>query len=92
MRYVFALCLCLLLFAQPVTAWAADFNFHVQFGRADDGNVSGEVFFNNKLVWRLRLLTDGARPVSSGRDDRTTFLSPHIAHGLLLIKISHPSE
>lgn len=76
-----------LMFLYPSSALAADFNFNINLIR-QEGATCGELWFNDKLVWRLALLSDGAKPVSSGLNSaNTTLVIPDIVHGMFVVKM-----
>ena len=66
---------------------AAGFTLNIQVMRQDDGTTCSELWYNDKVVWRLALLADGARPVSGSYNATTTLIAPDIINGLFLIKI-----
>jgi hypothetical protein len=53
----------------------------------EDGTTYGELVFNNQIIWRLAVLADGARTVTSVNSTKTTFVAPDIANGMFLIKV-----
>jgi len=71
----------------PSKVLAAGFTLNVQVMRQDDGTTCSELRYNDKVVWRLALLTDGAKPVSGSYNAKTTLIAPDIIDGLFLIKI-----
>lgn len=71
----------------PKQALAAEFALSINVVRQDDGTTCGELWYDHKVLWRLALLTDGAKPVSGSYNTRTTFIAPDIINGLFLIKI-----
>lgn len=86
-KLVIALILGVLMLMYPSAALAADFNFNINLMR-QDGATCGELWFNDKLVWRLALLSDGAKPVSSGLNGaNTTLVIPDIVHGMFVVKM-----
>jgi|GEM_PF-651485 len=86
-KVVVALLLSTILTLYPSSAQAADFSFNVNILRQDDATC-GELWLNNKLVWRLALLSDGAKPVSGGFNSAsTTFVIPDIVNGMFVVKI-----
>ena len=60
---------------------------NVQVMRQDDSTVWSELWYNDKIVWRVALLYDGARAVSRSNRTETTFIAPDISDGLFLIRI-----
>jgi len=71
----------------PHKALAAGFTLNIQVMRHDDGTTCSELWYNDKVVWRLALLADGAKPVSGAYNATTTLIAPDIINGLFLIKI-----
>lgn len=92
MRYIIILVLAATIFAAPATAFAGNFNMNISVSRMEDGTTCGELWFNNKVFWRLQVLADGARPVSSSKSVNTTLITPDIINGLFLIKFSNETE
>ena len=87
MRNIICILFILLSFVLPSQALASGFMMNVQVIRQDDGTTSGELWYNDKVVWRLSILTDGAKPVSGSHNAATTLIIPDIINGMLLIKI-----
>lgn len=87
MRKVICILLVLLSFMWPGQAAASGFKMNIQVMRQDDGTTCGELWYNDKVVWRLSILTDGAKPVSGSHTATTTFIAPDIINGMFLIKI-----
>jgi hypothetical protein len=77
--------LALLIF--PVTAYAADFNIHINISRQDDGIANTEVWYNGSIVWRVMLLPDGAKPALVRPGERATIIVPDISSGFFSFKI-----
>lgn len=92
MRYLLIFFMITVILAAPVSAFAAGFNMNINISRLEDGTTCGELWFNNKVLWRLQVLTDGARPVTSGKSGNTTLITPDIVNGLFLIKINNETE
>lgn len=78
------LALCLLW---PAAASAGEAKVNIAFLRQDDGTTIGELWYNDRVVWRLRLLGDGAQPVTGASGPRTTVVAPDLDNGLFLLKI-----
>lgn len=68
-------------------AYAADLKFGVTFARQADGAAVGEFWYDDKMVWRLKICSDGVRPVSGSGGDRTTVITPDVVRGLFLLKV-----
>lgn len=64
-------------------AWQLNF----QLSRENDGSFSGEMWYNNDMLWRLTFQTDGALPASSGYDPRVTVVAPDIVNGLFVLRV-----
>lgn len=93
MRFFLILFIVVAIIGVPAAASAAEFmSINLAFFRAEDGTTSGELLFNNKVVWRIQVLADGARPVSSSKGGNTTIISPDIINGLFLIKVNQASD
>ncbi len=84
-RLVCAFLLMLALLA-PATASAAEFKFNVAVSRQDDGTTPGELWYNDRVLWRVRLAGDGAQPVSSPAGVNTTVVVPEVEGGMFLLK------
>ncbi|WP_425059779.1 hypothetical protein SCACP_03880 [Sporomusa carbonis] len=86
-KLIIALTLLTVLMLYPSQALAADFSFNINIVR-QDGSTCGELWFNDKLVWRLAVLPDGAKPVSGGvRGANTTLIIPDIVNGMFVVKV-----
>lgn len=72
------------LWIEPV--WAAEAKFHVNVLRQEDGTTSGEFWYNDKMIWRLTICSDGAEPVSRNGGTGTTLI-PDVMNGMFLFKI-----
>ena len=75
---------------QPGMAWAANWGFGLNLLRGDDGIVRGELWLNDRLVWRLELLSDAAEPVSlpEARAPVTTLVIPDMVDGMLVLRFA----
>lgn len=87
MRKIICILLVLFSFMWPGHALASGFTMNIQVIRQDDGTTCGELWYNNKVVWRLSVLTDGAKPVSGSHTAATTLIAPDIINGMFLIKV-----
>ena len=87
MRKVISILLIVCALVWPNTALAAGFTLNMQVMRQDDDTTCSELRYNNNVVWRFTLLTDGAKPVSGSYNAMTTLITPDIIDGLFLIKI-----
>ena len=71
----------------PSNVFAAEFTLNIQVMRQEDGTTCSELWYKDKVVWRLALLADGAKPVSGSYNATTTLIAPDIINGLFLIKV-----
>ena len=92
MRMTVLLLILLLITIAPAETSAADLNCNVNISRFDDGTTCGELIINNTVIWRLMILTDGARPVSRSFRGGTTFILPDIVNGMLTVKVQHDDQ
>ena len=60
---------------------------NIQLIRQDDGTTCGQLWYNDKIVWRVALLADGVRSVSVSNNAETTLITPDIINGLFLIRV-----
>jgi len=82
-----SLLLAILIIICPAGGFAADLNVNVMLVR-QDGATCGELWIDNALVWRLALLSDGAKPVVyNGNNGNTTLIIPDIVNGMFVIKV-----
>jgi hypothetical protein len=82
-----SLLLAVLIMFCPAWGLAADLNFNMMVVR-QEGVTCGELWIDNTLVWRLALLTDGAKPVvHNGNHANTTLVIPDIVSGMFVVKI-----
>lgn len=86
-RIIIALVLAAVLSLSPNQALAAEFKLNINVVRQDDGATSTELWYNDRVIWRLTLLADGAKPVSTGTSSQTTYVTPDIINGLFLLKV-----
>lgn len=84
----FSLLVACVLLGLPASAAAAPFKVGFSITRPDEGVVCSELTYNDEIIWKIQLLSDGARPVSGGGSGQTTIIVPDIAHGLFAIKIN----
>lgn len=85
-RLIFALVVAVLVL-WPNPAFAADFKVNINVIRQDDGVTSTELWYNDRVLWRLTILSDGTKPVTAGSSSKTIFLTPDIVNGLFLLKV-----
>jgi len=83
------ICILIVAFALmfPQQASAAAFTMNIQLMHQEDGMACGELWYNQKLIWRLALLNDGAKPVYGSYNAATTFIAPDIINGCFVIKV-----
>lgn len=86
-RKIICILIIILTLGWPKEVLAAEFSLSINVVRQDDGATCGELWYNHKVLWRLTLLTDGAKPVSGSYNTRTTLVTPDIIDGLFLVKI-----
>lgn len=87
MRKLICLFAFLSVFSVTLNAYASDWKINLHVTRDTDGSLSGEMWYNNNMVWRLKLQTDGALPAVSSGDSRVTVLVPDIVNGLFVLKV-----
>jgi len=75
------------VFSMCTVAYASDWRINLHVARENDGSLSGEMWYNNDMVWRLKIQTDGALPAVSSGDPRVTVLVPDIVDGLFVLKV-----
>jgi len=80
--------LLILLLLWPSCAAAAAFKMDISIVRLDDGTIRGELWYDNRLLWRVELVADGATPVTGGPPGTTTSVVPDIVDGMLLLKVN----
>jgi len=71
----------------PASASAAELKISVALSRADDGAAIGELWYNDRVVWRLRIVSDGAQPVAGRSGGSTTVVVPDMESGMFLLKV-----
>jgi hypothetical protein len=77
----------IVLFTINSVAFAADWQVNIHLSRENGSLLSGEMWYNNDMVWRLKIQADGALPAISGNDPRVTVLVPDIVDGLFVLKV-----
>lgn len=87
MRKRIGLAVILAWLSLTTTAFAADWQLNIHVSPENGGLLSGEMWYNNDMVWRLKIQTDGAIPVISANDPRETVLVPDIVGGLFVLKV-----
>ncbi|MPM27824.1 hypothetical protein SDC9_74338 [bioreactor metagenome] len=87
MRRLFLVLAAATLILWPNQALAAEFKVNINVVRQNDGATSTEFWYNDRVVWRLTILADGAQPVLAGGSSETTFVTPDIVKGLFLLKV-----
>jgi hypothetical protein len=71
----------------PSSVLAADIKFNVSVTRQEDGTTLGELLFNERVIWRLKVCSDGAEPVTGNGGANTTVVIPDIVNGLFVLKV-----
>ena len=87
MRFSVIVVVFLLLLTLPVAAEAAAFQWGLHISRQADGTTCGEFLFDNKVIWKLQNLAEGAWPVSGNTGTSGTLISPDIINGMFVIKV-----
>ncbi|HWQ62066.1 MAG TPA: hypothetical protein VN521_07120 [Negativicutes bacterium] len=87
MAKLFSSLLIFLALLAPVPASAAGFSVNVAVSRQDDGTLSGELWYNDQVIWRLRIVGEGVRPVAGQAGGGTTVVVPDIDKGLFQLKV-----
>lgn len=80
------LVIALLLFV-PSFAQAADSKITVHFVRQEDGSAFGELSYNEQVVWRIKVCSDGAEPTASWNNSKVTVVVPDVVNGMFLVKV-----
>lgn len=84
-KLLLALILGVMISCFPSAVLAADFNINIL---RQDGATCGELWVNDKLIWRVAVLSDDAKPVTGGfAGANTTFIVPDIVHGMFLLRV-----
>ncbi len=87
MRKKIAMIMLLMLLAFPGQAMAAGFNFDIHLSRTEDGTAYTEILYNNRVLWKISLLTDGARPAASIGEDDGIIIAPDLENGMFVLRI-----
>ncbi|MDU4961378.1 MAG: hypothetical protein E6X17_12050 [Sporomusaceae bacterium] len=87
MRKRIGLAVILAWLSLTTTAFAADWKLNIHVSPENGGLFSGEMWYNNNMVWRLKIQTDGAVPAISTNDSEATVLVPDIVGGLFVLKV-----
>jgi len=66
---------------------AADCRVNIQIASQDAGMICGELWYDNQLIWRLAVLTDGSRPAGGTHDTRTILITPDIDQGMFFLRV-----
>lgn len=77
----------LFVYVFPVQAAESNFKLNLSFVRQNDGTTSGELWYNDHVIWRLTLLADGAGMVAGRTEQHTTFVAPDFGKGFFLLRI-----
>lgn len=87
MRKIIGFLVVIALLSITTTTFAADWQVNIHLSPENGGLLSGEMWYNNDMVWRLKIQADGAIPATSGNDPRVTVLVPDIVDGLFVLKV-----
>lgn len=82
-----AMLMLMLLLAFPGQAMAAGFNFDIHLSRTEDGTAYTEILYNNRVLWKISLLTDGARPAASMGEGDGIIIAPDLDNGMFVLRI-----
>lgn len=85
MKKMLLIVCCLLLWTS--CAAAAPYHGEVKWMKLPDGALCGEVWYNDRLFYRLTLLLDGARPVTGFADGHTIFIAPDLRNGCFVLTL-----
>lgn len=92
-RFLFLfLLLGIYLGATPTMAEAADLSFHLGVTHQTEGTWNFEVWYNDHVLWRLAVLTDGAKPVLTQKESQTLQVAPYLDKGFFMLKIDQNGE
>lgn len=73
----------------PGPAQAADTRYGLNLIHQADGTIFGEFWYNEQVVWRLKICGDGTQPVAGKSGPGTTVVTPDIVNGLFLLKLQN---
>lgn len=80
----------LMLLAVPTPVSAGEWQLNFRFYHVPGSWFSSEMWYNNAMVWRLKIQTDGALPVSSSGDNaKGMVLIPALVNGMFVVKVHH---
>lgn len=71
----------------PAVAMAADFQFHVSIVNQADGLTTGEVWWNGRLLCRVRLVGTEV-PASASAAGGGMLVVPEILRGMFVVKLA----
>jgi hypothetical protein len=71
----------------PGAVQAADTKYGLSVVHQADGTIFGELWYNEQVIWRLRISGDGAEPVAGKGGANTTVIVPDIVNGLFMLKL-----
>ena len=71
----------------PLPAQAAGMGMGVTVSRQEDGSACGEVWYDNRVLWRVRIVGDGARAAAGTGDGCTTVVAPDVRAGMFVLKV-----
>lgn len=87
-KRLFALLLACILLWVPVSAAAAPFKIGFTITRPDEGVICSELTYNDDVIWKVQVLSDGTKPALAGNNEHMTIVVPDISYGLFTIKIN----
>jgi hypothetical protein len=68
-------------------AQASDFKVNVHLVCQDDGTAFGELYYNEQVVWRLKICSDGVEAVTGWNSTGMTVVVPDVVNGMFLLKV-----
>jgi hypothetical protein len=77
-----------ILLMLPATAAASPFKIGFTITRPDEGIVFSELIYNDQVLWRVQLLSDGAKPAASVGGGPTTIVIPEILNGFFVVRVN----
>lgn len=76
-----------LILLVPAPAQAAEFKLNLTVVRQPEGATVGELWFNDRILWRIRLMSDDAQPAATIGPSQTIVVVPDIDDGLFKLKV-----
>ena len=87
MRKFMVMILIIASIGMPNTAFAA-FQMDFRVAKQFDGVLSGEFWYDNKMLWRVNLVPDGAQPVTCATAGKGISIFPDVKNGFMLLKVT----